>query len=515
MKFFKVLLCCAIAGTAACAATGETPQPGSSFTDAAPAASCEGLQNLHLRNTRITLTELVQPGWEMPRGPMTRPSADLRVPVPFCRVVLTIEQEINVEVWLPPIWNGRQLGVGNAGLTGAIFHGSLLQGVQNGFAVSSTDTGHVTPNNAFQTDWVDGHPDRIENFGHRAHHLTAEAARAIITAYYGRPPHHAYFQGCSAGGWQAMTEAQRYPQDYDGIVAGAPAFNVVQLQALGIQGRQYTQFHPDSVLSWADGQLLVRAAVAACDANDGVTDGLIENPRRCAFDPASLQCSGAKTPQCLSASQVARVRAIYGERIMASGFRLYPGASWGSSPGTDLGGRGVQQGEHSMVELALAQPPAWTVATFEAERDIPFMEREVGGILSSYNPDLSAFRARGGRLIMYHGWADPLLMPENTLHYYEQMGAALGDVRDFIRLFMAPGMDHCFGGYGPDQFDALSALIAWVETDTAPDQLIAAQRDGGGAVTRTRPLCPWPQQAVYNGSGSTDEAQNFRCAVAD
>jgi feruloyl esterase len=500
---------------AACASTqiDASTSNREAFT-ATPTRACADLAGMSLPDARVTATEEVQAGWSFPPSLFNMFSPRRTAQAPFCRVSLTIEREIKVEVWLPPTWNGRQLGVGNGGLSGALNYPAMMSGVAQGFAASSTDTGHETPDNFFDSTWVPGHPDRVVNFGHRAHHLMAQTARRVIAHYYGRAPHHSYFSGCSSGGWQGLSEAQRYPEDYDGVLAGAPANNFILLQTNSVIGQQYTLRHPDSVVPPPKGELVVRAAVAACDRLDGVVDGLIENPRACRFDPGALQCRDGNTTDCLTAPQVQRVRDTYGVRTSAGGMRLYPGPSWGAPPSFDLSGPGVTVGPDTMMVLALRQRPSWTTETFDGDRDIPPLQAELGPTLNSYDPNLAAFARRGGKLILYHGWADALITPENTLNYYEQVEATVGgDVRSFARLFMAPGMGHCSGGSGPFSFDGLKPLVDWVENGRAPDSIVAAHLDGAGKSDRTRPLCPWPKVARHGGAGSTDEAASFTCAA--
>jgi feruloyl esterase len=472
------------------------------------------MKELSLADTRITGAERVAPGWKFPPSPFNvflGPNA--AATTSFCRVTATIEKEIRIEVWLPNNWNGRYQGVGNGGLSGAINYPALQGAVTTGFAGASTDTGHQTPTEMFDANWVDGHPQRVIDFAHRAHHLMAERAKEIVAAYYGTRAHHNYFMGCSSGGWQGLTEAQRYPNDYDGIVASAPANNFVRLQSHGILAGQLALRDPKAVLRSADLQLIADAATKHCDANDGVTDGLIENPLTCRFNPAVLTCKAGQTEKCLSPEQVQTARLLHGPRISRGGMRLYPGPAWGSPPFPfELNFEG-----DPMLVRALKARPSWTTATFDPDRDIPPMEAELGPLLNAMNPDLNAFRAAGGKLILWHGWADPVISPYNTLDYWEAMRSITREPDSFARLFMAPGVAHCAGGPGPDQFDAMSAVVDWVEKGRAPASIIASHRSGPmggppGPVDRTRPLCPWPKVARYSGSGSIDEAKNFTCA---
>lgn len=479
------------------------------------AQDCAGLLNLRLPDTRITTAEVVPGGtrWAFPPSPFNIfMGPDAATGRRFCRVAGVIEREIRFEVWLPPEWNGRFLGVGNAGLTGGINYPAMSAGLERGFAAASTDTGHQTPVGFFDASWVPGHPDRVENFGHRAHHLLADRAKQVVRAYYGRPASFAYYEGCSSGGWQGLTEAQRYPADYDGIVAGAPANNFIRLQTRALWLDSLARADPAGNLGQAEIGLLGNAVLAQCDPADGVRDGIIGDPRGCGFDPGSLLCRPGQTGQCLSRAQVERARMVYGPRRTPGGLALYPGNAWGVAPIVSLPGTSPDE-----PMLMLMVPPAerrWTAATFDPDRDLPPLEARFGAMLGATNPDLSAFRARGGKLIVYHGWADALLSPWNSIGYWESVNARMGprNVPGFYRLFMAPGMDHCRGGPGPDRFDALAAVMAWRERGQAPDRLLASGGSAPGG-PRTRPLCPHPQVARYDGTGNPNDAASFRCAA--
>ena len=487
---------------------------------AAPGAgACSQLKALKLPNLRITAAEPVAAGdsfafppsaFNMMAGPNPSVSGTA-----FCRVAAVADTEIGIEVWLPQDWNGRFLGVGNGGMTGAINYPAMRDGLKKGFATASTDTGHKTPNDMsgmFDIGWVAGHPQRVVDFGHRGHHRMAEVSKRIVAAYYGKPARYNYYSGCSSGGWQGFTEAQKYPGDYDGIVAGAPAFNFVKLQTRSLWLGQQAAADPAGDLSKDKSQLLVAAALARCDSQDGVKDGVMD-PSRCDFDPAQLQCKGGDDDSCLTPAQVRRARLVYGPAKTRGGMSLYPGNAYGAPApmdvSTPMGGR------KPMIADVLAGSDleaTLTPAGFDADRDTPRIERRIGGDLSSYDPNLKAFRARGGKVVMYHGWADPLLSPYNSIDYYGKVGAAMGPAaRDgFLRLFMVPGMGHCGGGPGTDSFDGLAAVQAWVEHGQAPPTLLAAHLTKGVA-DRTRPLCPYPTVAAYKGAGSTDKAASFVC----
>ena len=476
---------------------------------------CARLLDAKLPDTRIVQAQDVAPDplWKYPPSLFTQfnRSGSQGVQQPFCRVVAVIGKEIHVELWLPVKWNGKFEGVGNGGFTGAINYPAMGSALAQGYATASTDTGHVTEHGFFEDDWIAGHPQRVVDFAYRAHHLMAQMGKKLTAAYYGRSIDRSYYSGCSSGGWQGLSEAQRYPDDYDGIVAGAPAINVVQLQSRGILLAQMALRDPAGNLGREERQLLVEAAVRKCDARDGVADGVIDDPRHCDFDPAELVCAPGQSQHCLTPAQVTRARSLYGPATTAGGLQLYPGAAPGSEPLVFLPAAGVEPG-HTQMALMLQHKPDWSVADFDPDRHIPVLEHELGALLDTTNPDLSRFRAHGGKLILYHGWADPLLSPYNTIDYYESVVQAMGEqqAEGFLRLFMLPGMEHCGGGAGPGEFDAVAALSQWVEHGVEPRQIVAAHRSDG-RIDRTRPLCPYPQLARYKGQGSRDEAASFVC----
>ena len=431
----------------------------------------------------------------------------------FCRIAGVIEREIRFEVWLPPEWNRRMLGVGNAGFTGGINYPGMLGGLLRGFATASTDTGHVTPTDFFDASWIPGHPDRVENFGYRAHHLLAQTARRIVTAFYGQEPYRSYYDGCSSGGWQGLTEAQRYPNDYDGIVAGAPANNFVRLQTRGFWLDALHRASPVGDLGPDQVALINHAALALCDPADGVIDGIIGDPLHCGFDPASLRCRAAQSGDCLTDAQLDRARHMWGPARSAGGAPLYPGNAYGTVPFVVIPGASTNP---AILLIVPDSERSWTPETFDPDRDLSALDARLGPSLSAWNPDLGAFRRAGGKLIVYHGWADPLLSPYNSIAYRNAVAERMApaDIDGFFRLFLVPGMEHCRGGPGTDQFDLLGAVVDWVEHGTPPDRVVATGRTPTGGA-RTRPLCPHPAAARYNGNGSTDDAANFTCSRPD
>ena len=494
---------------------------GSLGVASADAASCEELRSLELPDVRIVSAA------EQGAGPFAelagRGAAPATLP-PFCRVVAvatpTPDSEIGFEVWLPPAgdWNGRLLGVGNGGYAGAIGYPALADGLRRGYAAVGSDTGHQGSDLAFGV----GHPEKIADWGHRAVHAMTEAAKPIVRAYHGRFAHHAYFSGCSTGGHQALSEAQRYPGDYDGILAGAPGHNRTRLNA-GFLWSWLALHDADGVplVSPEKLSMLAEAVTKSCDAIDGITDGVIDDPRRCRFEPAALRCGGEGAAGCLTDAQVEAVEKVYaGPRNPRTGEQLFPG--W--SPGSEDIGRG---GGWAGYLVRPSQPmrvgywarwvfgdPNWDWRTFDWDRDLDYAQRRMS-MVDATDPDLDTFSRRGGKLLLYAGWSDAVVPAGDTAAYFEAVQQASGGpdpTARFARLFMAPGMGHCGGGPGPDTFDALPALVRWVEAGVPPDRLIAS-KVVDGAVTHTRPLCAYPQVARYTGEGDINDAENFRCVV--
>ncbi len=482
------------------------------FAQATP-AGCRALAELKLDNVKITAAEHVSPGWKLPKSPFNgtlRPMAEAKTS--FCRVALTIEKEIKVEVWMPDIWNHRFEGVGNGGLTGALNFPDMARAAAAGFATASTDTGHDTPDGFFDSNWVPGHPERVENFAYRGHHLMAVTAKKIIAAYYGHEPKKNYFTGCSSGGWQGLSEAQRYPDDYDGIVAGAPAINFVRLQSNGFVQAWRSRQNPKGELTPAKLSLLAKAMVSQCDLSDGSKDGFITDPRLCKFDWSKVLCKAADKPDCLTRAQVARAKTLYGPQSTPRGLKLYPGKPIGTLAIAPIEFPASRDPFDSlMIIKALKQKPNWRTGNFDPDRDIPPMDKELGAMLNATNPDLAAFKAHGGKLLIYHGWSDNVLSPTNTLDYVHAVEAKTPGADNFLRLFLIPSMSHCGGGEGPNAFDANAAIVSWVETGEAPEELIGYHNDRDGAITATRPLCAEPKVAFYKGSGPLDEAASFVC----
>jgi feruloyl esterase len=426
-----------------------------------------------------------------------------------CRVAATLrptsDSEIHMELWLPAAWNSKLLAHGNGGWSGSINTATLEASTARGYAAAMSDTGHQGGSAAFAL----GHPEKLIDFGYRASHEMTVAAKAIAAPFYGRAPARSYWTGCSAGGRQAMMEAQRYPADFDGIVAGAPGLNWTGRALEAVWVAQAVHHEEASYIPREKYALIHDAALNACDDIDGVKDGLIENPEKCRFDPGQLECKLGGDLNCLSPAQVEAARKIYAVRSDArSGRLIFPGLERGSEPGwATMGGPQPLGLGVDLFRFVVFRDPQWDYRTFRFDEDVPRTWEAEGGILNALDTNLKPFFERGGKLIQYHGWSDPQIPPGFTVDYYRSVVKALGEaaVRRSYRLFMVPGMAHCGGGEGTSTFDMLSALEAWVEHGRAPDRVIASRGP------RTRPLCPFPQTAAYSGAGSIEDAGNFTC----
>lgn len=505
--------------------------PASAQT-AAP-TSCARLADRQLPNTTITIAEDVTSGSFTPPGANNAMSG---LP-PFCRVAgviaPTAESQIRFELWLPQErWNGKFAGVGNGGWAGVVSYGALAEQLRRGYATASTNTGHEAAPGTNAARFAFEKPEQLIDFAYRSHHELNVAAKALTEAFFGTPAQRSYFIGCSSGGYEGLMSAQRFPADYDGIVAGMPANNWTRLMAGDFDATLAT-FNggvnnlPPSALG-----VLHRGALAACDGKDGVTDGVIEDPRRCAFDPSALSCkAGQSSDACLTTAQVDAARRIYGGlKDPRSGAQLYPGLTPGSEPfwpnRDPANPFPIPIAHYKWLVFA---DPDWDWKTFDFSDPADYeahqkAEAKLAAVLNATNPDLKAFRDRGGKLLQYHGWLDQLITPLNSIDYYESVlsffaagtdrAGALQSVQSFYRLFMAPGMTHCGGGPGPNTFDMQAALERWVEQGIAPAEIVATHAVNG-VIDRLRPLCPYPQVAVYRGKGDTNDAASFECRVPE
>ena len=535
IRWTTLLWCAAAALTVATVAACGSGDAAT--TTAAPATAdtsgpmaCETLTGLTLADTTITLAETV------PAGPFTPPGANQALELPgFCRVVAMTQPAVNFEVWLPTEgWNGKFHTSGNGGMAGSISYGAMATALNRGYAAASTDTGHVRGDGGFDANWALNRPDLIEDFGHRSIHLTAVHGKAISEAFYGDAPNYAYYVGCSKGGQQGMMEAQRYPEDFDGLVVGDPAHMWTSFYASAhLWYALATLDNEDSYIPPSKVAILGDAVTAACDAIDGIEDGVLDDPRKCQFDPGTLTCAaGQDESTCFTAAQVQAVTDIWSGPTNSAGDVLYPGLVPGGEAGRGgwsswVTGQQAYAGTHFMaaedfMRNMVFDDPEWNFRTWDYERDLPIALAKTGEALDADDPDLRPLRDRGGKLLVYHGWSDSDISPIGTIDYYEEVMSLIGDgassdealaaTKEFFRLFMVPGMGHCRGGPGPDSFDALTAMERWVEQGVAPDQMVASKM-ADGEVVRTRPLCTYPQVAEWNGTGSTDNAANFSCVM--
>jgi feruloyl esterase len=443
-----------------------------------------------------------------------------------CRVGGQVLPQVGFEVSLPTQWNGRFYMFGNGGYAGealdsAARRATAARAMRSGYAAAQTDTGHSAANEPLGTFAADR--QKLLDYAFRSLHVTAEAAKLLVRTYYGGAPTRSYFEGCSTGGRQGLILAQRFPADFDGIVVGAPVLNFSGTMVAYANDVQALRSAP---IPAAKLPLLAEKIYAQCDAQDGLKDGLIDDPRRCGFQPSRdlPKCDGADQPGCFTAGQIGALEKIYGN-VVSQGKRIFPGWPVGAEIAGPNGRSGwepwfvsdagpttdVAFSEAFFRYLASSKPnPAYDLSQFNLDRDPPRLEA-IHQILDATDTDLSRFAQRGGKILMYFGWADPALNPLMGVEYYEQVSQRMGaGTGGFFRLFMVPGMFHCGGGVGTDTFDKLGPLTGWVEHGTAPDA-IPASRMAAGKVVRTRPLCAYPEVARYKGLGSPDDAADFAC----
>jgi feruloyl esterase len=544
---------------------------------ASPAAAtpCTNLQSLQLVQTTITSATDNTTGVFV--VPNTNPPQEITGLPAFCRVTAvltpTADSAIQVELWLPETtWNGRFLGTGGGGFQGTITYTELASGIQAGFAVTNTDLGTGSSGcnalycgtagnqgNALAAAFGDpaepstglfGHPERIKDFGYRAIHLMTVWGKEIASAFYRKSAAKSYFSGCSTGGQNALMEAQRFPDDYDGILAGDAAYNRTHLHTAAVAIWQDANVSASRFIQPSQMTLINQVVLKQCVGQDGgvATDPFLTDPRDCHFDPKVLQCSGGNVPPaCLSADQVTTMEHYYTGTVDPVNRQLIsPGYERGNETANVLALGFVL--EESLPEPAFdglfywvfgapfGQPgSAVNFANFDFHHDLQVLDNQLAEPLNANSTDLHAFRDRGGKLIIYHGWADPLIASANSINYFNALVAedpngtadfqgvsakpgsasALERTQSYARLFMVPGMYHCSGGPGPNTFDAVTPLVNWVENGVAPDTIVATKfvNDTPPDVQMTRPLCVFPKIAKYNGSGSTDAAANFTCVT--
>jgi len=539
---------------------------------AAAATPCTDLSSLQLQHATITSAE------DNTSGVFVVPNSNPPVPLAplpaFCRVMATLtpmaDSAIKIEIWLPETtWNGRFLGTGGGGFQGTITYDELAIGIQQGFATTNSDLGTGSSGcdplfcgsegnigNPLAIAFGDptsastglfGHPERIKDFGYRAIHLMTVHGKEIANAFYRRSPVRAYFAGCSTGGQNALMEAQRFPADYNGILAGAAAFNRTHLHMAGLAAWQNTHATPGRFIQPGQMTLINKTVLAQCAGQDGgvKTDQFLTDPRDCRFDPKVLQCPSSNPPPgCLSAEQVTTMRNYYAGTIdPRTGQVIEPGSERGNET-DDIFALGLAFQER-LPEPAFDGLFYWVFgpsfgyptgapnfATFDFDHDVDTVDDQLARTLNADSTDLSDFNRRGNKLIMYHGWADPLIPSQSSINYFNALvandgggdaarpagfrpGGDLAATQQYARLFMVPGMYHCSGGPGPNVFDALTPLVTWVEHGVAPETINATKfvADTPPNVQMTRPLCVFPKVARYNGSGDPNLAASFTCVT--
>jgi tannase/feruloyl esterase len=529
LGYSLVVACLALASSAICSAED----------------SCEKLAALTIPGAKIIFAQTVAAGaFAGPPAAFTgRDLTALYKSVPaFCRVVAvatpTTDSNIRLEVWMPVAgWNGKLQGLGNGGFAGLIDFMQLGVAVSKGYAATATDTGHEgTPIDAA---WALGHPEKVVDFGHRGIHEMTRVAKEAVHAFYGKKAARSYFAGCSDGGREALMEAKRYPEDYDGILAGAPANNWTLLLTMAVSDTQALTLDPASFIPPPKIPAISAAVLKACDELDGVRDGILNDPRQCHFDPVATQCkAGEDTDQCLTAPQVVALKKIYAGLRDSQGHELFPGFLSGAEDGPGGWGlwiTGPAPAKSLMALFGLGyftnmvyEDSFWDYKKFKPESGLNVAHEKTARALNAVDADLQPYKARGGKLILYHGWNDPAIPALSTVNYYDKVIAKMGqrDANSFVRLYMVPGMQHCDNGPGADSFGQVgrlafddpqhsvdAALEQWVEKGMAPSTIIASKYSGDDKqhATMTRPLCVYPQAAKYKGSGDTDDAANFVC----
>jgi feruloyl esterase len=517
---------------------------------AAPPA-CEALASLSPPGTQVTSAETVAAGAFTPPPNLAPwmagdPAMYKKLPA-FCRVMAqarpSADSAIKLEVWMPVTgWNGKFRGQGNGGFAGELDYRAMGAAVGLGYATAGTDTGHAA--SGIDARWALGHPEKVIDFGYRAIHEMTQTAKASIKAFYGSPPRHSYFASCSNGGRQALMEAQRFPEDYDGILAGAPANYWTHLLTSALFDAQVTTTDAASYIPASKLSAIARAVNEACDGQDRVTDGVIDDPRRCRFDPTGVLCKDGDAVTCLTPAQATALKKLYEGARHPDGRPMFPGFLPGAEEGEGGWGTwitGPAPGRALLLAFAngyfanmVYEKADWDYKTTSLPEALKAAEEKTARTLDATDPDLKPFKARGGKLILWHGWNDPAISALNTIDYYESVVGAMrpDDAGSFLRLYMAPGVQHCADGPGPNSFgqsgDTRSsdprqslqfALEKWVEEGSAPGAIVATHYSAGSAAGQadgqagaTRPLCPYRQTAVYKGTGDTKDAANFTCA---
>jgi feruloyl esterase len=492
-------------------------------------SSCESLRALSTPQTIVMSADVVPAGVFVPpppppaggpppgaagrgRGragaPATPPPPE---PIPqHCRVMLTLkpssDSNIYSELWMPTDnWNGKLLVVGNGGFAGSIQgYGDMQVALRLGYATAATDTGHNAadgPNGMFAL----GHPEKIVDFAYRALHETTAESKRLITQMYSRNVQMSYYKGCSTGGREGVMAAQRFPDDYDGIIAGALANRHIHMHTAGSARAIVLARNPDMAISPEKAQMVSDAVMNKCDT---LHEGFLNNPRQCTFDFTTLLCKGAESDACLTPAQLKSVDMFYGGLKNSKGEVIFAGQILGN-PLTPM--RSSQTvNVIDTVRIWAFQNADYDWHNWDLDRDMPIIDQKIG-FVDATDPDLKKFKAHGGKLLLYAGWADTTITPVNTVEYYESVVKKMGanETKDFTRLFMVPGMGHCRGGDGPDTFDSLGTLEQWREKGVTPATMAATNRTSG----LSRPLCAFPQYAKYTGTGNLKDATNWSCTA--
>ncbi len=477
------------------------------------AAPCENLQSLSIPHTIITSAQLVPEGpFTRPGGPgFGKPSPKPSAPLPaHCRVTMVLkpssDSNINVELWMPmENWNGKLLATGNGGWAGAIQgYGDMQVALRRGYATVATDTGHSSAD-GLMGQFALGHPEKIVDFAYRAIHDMTVQSKRIVAAFYDQPLQYSYFKGCSTGGRQAVMAAQRYPGDFDGIIGGALANRHIHMHTASVAISIHLSRNPDEAISEAKAKMVSQAVSNKCDT---LKEGFLNNPLQCAFDFSTLLCKGEDNDSCLTKAQLRTVEEFYDGLKNSKGELIFSGQSLSNPlPAQPSTNEAPNAFVLDTVRILGLQDADWDWRTFDLDRDMPRIDAATG-FVDAVDPDLRGFKGHGGKLLLYHGWNDFGITPENTIYYYESVLKEMGDEQDdWMRLFMVPGMGHCSGGDGPYSFDAIEALEKWREEGIAPDQIAGSNPQSG----LTRPLCPFPQYADYDGSGDLKDAANWKC----
>lgn len=499
----------------------------------ASAKGCDDMASLALADGRTTAATLVAPGaFQAPAGfrppPGIAGGGFAALPA-FCRVQATLtptpDSDIKVEVWLPAAdWNGKLVGIGNGVWAGSISYSEMAATLARGYAVAATDTGHT--GTGLTAEWAVGHPEKLTDFGYRAVHLMTVTAKLAIRSFYGQAPRYSLWNSCSTGGRQGLMAAARYPEDFDAISSKAPANPMTDLMTQSMWAGYQPQRTPGAGMTPALLLLVHKAVVAQCDTLDGTADGLVARPQACRFDPASLACKPGQGSACLNPDQVATMRAIYGGVIdRRTGARLLPGWPVGSElqlAVLTMGKEPFPVATDYFRLLVHGGQPGWDWKAMDYARETQ-AARDFGARVLNVTPvDLQPFFARGGKLLLSHGWTDGLIPANNTVAFYEDLRKAAPKhvVARQVRLFMVPGMDHCGGGEGASDYDTLATIDAWAAGAPAPERIIATRRAGPAAPESpalpplSRPLCPFPQIARFKGVGNINDAADFTCGMA-